>query len=166
MNALVRMLAGIAFAALMADAAGAAELRPFDAKTWETVRAARAGQPFVLAFWSVYCEPCRREMVLWQEMQRKYPGVPVMLVATDAPADQAMVLNFLERHSPGNVELWAFADEFAEAVRFAVDRGWRGELPRTYFFDASHRAEVRSGVPEHGWMDVWFRSQARETSSH
>ena len=146
---------------MLAGAVSAAELRPFDARSLEAIRAAHSGKPFVLAFWSVYCEPCREEMGLWKAMRRKYPDVPVVLVATDAPEDRAAVVKFLARHSPGRVESWAFADEFSERVRFAVDRSWRGELPRTYFFDASHRSLARSGVPERRWIDDWFSQQAK-----
>lgn len=150
----------VASTVLFAGTALAAELQSFDANSLAAIRTAHAGKPFVLAFWSVYCEPCRQEMGLWKEIGRKHPDVPIVLVTTDAPGDRAAVMAFLERHSPGRVENWAFADEFSERVRFAVDRGWRGELPRTYFFDASHRSLARSGVPERRWIDDWFFQHA------
>ena len=158
----VRFHTGSMLAAVLmiAGAASAAELQPFDANSLDAIRAAHAGKPFVLAFWSVYCEPCRAEMGLWKAVRRKYPDLPVVLVATDPPADRAAVVKFLARHSPGRVDSWVFADEFSERVRFAVDRSWRGELPRTYFFDAAHRSIARSGVPERRWIDDWFSQQA------
>jgi thiol-disulfide isomerase/thioredoxin len=154
------ILVVLAAALMLATSVSAAELRPFDAKSPEAIRAANAGKPFVLAFWSVYCEPCREEMALWKSMRHKYPEVPVILVATDPPEERAMVEKFLARFSPGPVQTWTFADDFAERVRFAVDRSWRGELPRTYFFDASHRPLARSGIPDRAWVEDWFSRQA------
>jgi hypothetical protein len=136
-------------------------LRPFDAASLDAIRSAHAGKPFVLALWSVYCEPCREEMALWKVIRRKYPHVPVVLVSTDAPAERALVEKFLARNNPGRVESWAFADDFSERVRFAIDRGWRGELPRTYFFDSSHQAIARSGALDRAWVEDWLSRQAR-----
>lgn len=166
MIAILKIQAGLIVAAMLmfsgmmfAGTASAAELRTFDANSLDAIRAAHAGKPFVLAFWSVNCEPCRAEMGLWKTLRGKYPGVPVVLVTTDPPEDRAAVAQFLARHSPGRVEQWAFADEFSERVRFAVDRSWRGELPRTYLFDASHRSLARSGIPDRRWIDDWFAQQ-------
>lgn len=155
------LLAGLLVAAIVmfAGTAAGAELQTFDAKSLDTIRAAHAGKPFVLAFWSVYCEPCREEMALWKSLRSKYPGVPVVLVTTDPPEERAAVVKFLARHNPGRVEHWAFADEFSERVRYAVDRSWRGELPRTYLFDAAHQSLARSGVPDRRWIDDWFSQQ-------
>ncbi len=76
-----------------------------------------------------------------------------------------MVEKFLARFSPGPVQTWAFADEFSERVRFGVDRSWRGELPRTYFFDASHRSLARSGLLDSAWVEDWFSRQAKSTGA-
>lgn len=138
----------------------AAELRPFDAKSMDVIRQAQAGKPFVLAFWSVTCEPCRDEMGQWGALQRKYPKVPIVLVATDPPGDRAAAKEFLARYDLGKVQTWMFNDEFDERVRFAVDRRWRGELPRTYFYDAAHHAEGRSGRVDHAWMEQWLAQQS------
>lgn len=140
--------------------ASATELRPFDVKSIGAVRAAHAGKPFILAFWSITCDPCRKEMKLWGPLQRKYPDLPIVLVATDAPADHAAVSAFLARHDLPGIETWAFADDFSERIRFAVDRKWRGELPRTYFFDSVHRAEGRSGAIDERAIEDWLKRQA------
>jgi hypothetical protein len=66
---------------------------------------------------------------------------------------------FLAQYDPGPVEVWAFADEFSERVRFAVDRTWRGELPRAYFFDATGRSEGHSGFVDNRWVENWIARQ-------
>jgi thiol-disulfide isomerase/thioredoxin len=162
MSAMIcRVVPGV-FAMLMAftAAASAIDIRPFDAGSMAELRAQYAGRPFVLAFWSTTCEPCRREMSLWRALKLRHPAVPVVLVAADPPGDGAAVRAFLLRFDPGPVEHRMFADPFAERVRYAVDKRWRGELPRTYFFDAAHVAEARSGLIERRWAEQWFRRHA------
>jgi thiol-disulfide isomerase/thioredoxin len=134
------------------------ELQPFDAKSMERVRAKHAGKPFILAFWSITCEPCRAEMSDWKAVGSAHPKVPIVLVSTDSPSDSKAVLSFLARYNPGRVETWIFADSFNERLRFSVDPKWRGELPRHYFFDASHRPEGHSGRLDRARLDQWLKS--------
>lgn len=151
----------VAVVALQAGGAGAAELRGFDAGSLAEIRQSYAGKPFVLAFWSVHCEPCRAEMADWKVLRRRHPGIPVLLVAADAPGERATILKFLARYDPGPVERWAFADAFQERIRYAVDRSWRGELPRTYYYDAAHAVTVTSGAIRRAEVEAWMARQSR-----
>jgi thiol-disulfide isomerase/thioredoxin len=136
-------------------------LRPFDANSMATIRVQYAGQPFVLAFWSTGCEPCRKEMTLWRGLKLRYPHMPIVLVAADGPGAQNGITAFLMRYNPGPVQHWMFADEFAERVRYSVDKSWRGELPRTYFFDAAHVAEAHSGLLDRRIVEQWINNNLR-----
>jgi len=151
------MLQIVAGASIAAPALGF-ELRPFDAKSIERIRGKHAGKPFILAFWSITCEPCRDEMGEWKAIRAKYPKLPIVLVATDSPAEGKMVLSFLSRYNPGPVETWIFADSFSERVRYSVDPKWRGELPRHYFYDASHRVEGHSGRLDKARLADWLKT--------
>jgi hypothetical protein len=137
-----------------------ADARDFGTRSLAAIQKENAGKPFVLALWSVHCEPCMREMAVWRAMQQKYPGVQVALVATDPPAERARVTAFLRRFDPGPVERWWYADEFETRYRFAIDPKWRGELPRTYFFDAAHKPEAHTGVLDPQWVASWFAAAA------
>jgi len=134
-------------------------LLPFDARTLTTLRKTHAGKPFVLAFWSVYCEPCRDEMAEWDAVKRKYPSLPIELVSTDAPADRALIDAFFAKYPPGPVQKWLFADAFTERVRYSVDKSWRGELPKSYFYDATHKAQIKSGKVDRAWIGAWMENQ-------
>lgn len=147
----------------LASCLAAAEFRDFDADGMRRIRAEQAGKPFLLVFWSLYCEPCREEMPQWGELQRRHPGVSIILVATDPPQERALMGKFLARHKLGKVQSWAFADEFSERVRHSVDPRWRGELPRTYFYERDHRAEARSGKVDAAAASKWLaRAQGRQ----
>src|SRR5690606_25114683 len=118
-------------------------------------------RPFVLALWSIYCAPCRKEMAYWNEFRHKYPDVPIVLVSTDTPDEWANVRRFLTQFDPGPVEKWAFADEYVERVRYSVDPKWRGELPRAYFYDAKHVAVAHTGLLDPAWLNDWFKRQTK-----
>jgi hypothetical protein len=137
----------------------AAATKAFDARSFAAIKAAHGGRPFVLAFWSIHCAPCLEDMADWRTLRTRHPNVPILLVNTDAMADQKRVQEALARFPPGDVEHWEFADDFAERVRYSVDRTWRGELPRTYFFDRSHQATLVSGRLELAWVEAWFSRQ-------
>lgn len=154
------VLFGMAALRGRAAAPAAGGLLPFDATSFAALRKMHAGKPFVLAFWSLYCEPCRDEMAEWNVVKRKYPALPIALVSTDTPADSKRIAAFFEKYSPGDVQKWVFADAFGERVRYSVDKAWRGELPKSYFFDAAHKAEVKSGLVDRAWIEAWAAKAA------
>ena len=146
--------------AFTANATDLATLGDFNARTLAEIKQARAGRPIVLALWSIHCEPCLRELPQWTSLQIKHPQVPIFLVATDPPKEWKKVQNLLARYKVSGVQTLAFADDFEERVRFSIDRAWRGELPRTYLFDASHGVQARSGLTSAEWLDGWLSTQS------
>jgi thiol-disulfide isomerase/thioredoxin len=148
-------------AALFAAAPDAeANLLPFTADSLAALRKAHAGKPFVLSFWATHCEPCRDEMAVWRAVKEKHPSLAIALVSTDAPKDAPVITSFFAKYPPGPVQKWVFADAFAERVRYSVDKSWRGELPKTYFFNAAHKPEVKSGKVEFAWVEAWLAGKA------
>ena len=139
----------------------AAEVRTFTSRTAAELRARFAGRPFLLAFWSISCEPCRAELALLTRLHREFPAVPVILVAADGPQHQAAVERFLGREDWGAIERWQFGDESEERLRFSVDPAWRGELPRAVFHDAAHAPTAHSGVPDEAVARAWFSAAQR-----
>lgn len=139
----------------------AGEIGTFTSRTTADIRARLAGRPFVLAFWSISCEPCRAELALLTRLHREFPTVPVVLVAADGPQHQAAVQRFLSRQEWGGIERWQFGDEAEERLRFSVDPAWRGELPRMVLHDAAHLPTAQSGVPEEAEIRAWFAAAQR-----
>lgn len=139
--------------------AGTAELKPFDARSMAAIRAAQRGRPFVLVLWSVTCIPCREELPHWAHWQRAYPGVEIVLVATDPPADAGLIRQALAG-SGMPTRTWAFADDYLERLRWTIDPAWHGEVPRTYLFDAAHVAQGQSGRIDPAKIERWLTAQA------
>jgi thiol-disulfide isomerase/thioredoxin len=138
-----------------------AEARAFTVKTMAELRAQHAGSAFVVAFWSVTCEPCREELKALSALHRQYPKVPIVLVAADPPRDRDAVVRFLRDYALEGIAVRQFADDNIERLRYSVDPAWQGELPRAYFFDAKHRSVVHTGVSDAAWAKAWFEKEAK-----
>lgn len=131
-------------------------VKPFDAGSLAAIREAQRGRPFLVAFWSLHCAPCKDDLALLTALHARYPQVAIFLVAADGPNEHAEVARYLAQFRLGRIEAWAFADDFAERIRYAVDPEWRGELPRAYFFDAGHRSTGHSGVLDAAELEAWL----------
>jgi thiol-disulfide isomerase/thioredoxin len=150
------MLAVLAFVGLGLGLAAGSDLRPFTTKSLDEIQRAHAGRAFVVAFWSVHCGPCKEELSVLEAMHRKFPKVPIVLVAADPPQLQPAVKRFLAAYELGRIETWQFSD-FEAKLRFSVDRTWRGELPRTYFYTAAHEVTAQSGVLDPRKLEAWLK---------
>ena len=141
-------------AALLALAlpAAAQELKPFASESLAQITASRAGQPFVLAFWSLTCAHCQQELADFGRRQT----ANLVLVSTDTPAESEAIRATLARHGLEKVEVWVFADEFAERLHYAVDRHWAGELPRSYFYAADGSRRAVTGRPDMALIERWL----------
>jgi thiol-disulfide isomerase/thioredoxin len=92
------------------------------------------GHPLIVNFWATWCEPCRREMPLLQQLQQRYQndGLQVLGVAIDS---RPAVEQYL-RTRPVNYPILAGETEGTDAMnRF----GAQPALPFSVFADASGR---------------------------
>ena len=131
---------------------GAQELKPFTPESPAQIAASRAGRSFVLAFWSLTCAHCQQELA---DFGRR-PTVNLVLVSTDTPAEREAIRATLARHGLEQAEAWVFADEFAERLRYAVDRHWAGELPRSYLYAADGSRRAVAGRPDAALIERWL----------
>jgi thiol-disulfide isomerase/thioredoxin len=140
-------------------------LHDFDHHTPVALAVSHAGKPYVLALWSVHCEPCRSELELLGEFTAAHPEIAIELVATDFLEDRPAAKAMLAEFELDGVRTWAFADDFAERIRYAIDPRWRGELPRLYLFDADHQPTAISGRVEADTLTEWRRGLFRPRTS-
>ncbi len=138
-------------------ASAAGELLPFTAETLAQIKTRYAGRPFVLTMWSLNCHYCAKELATLGKLMRPGNQLPVVIVSTDTPDDEPEIRAALGRHGLGQLDTWVFADAVPERLHRAIDPAWRGELPRTYLFDAAHRGQVHSGLLEHKRIADWLR---------
>lgn len=134
----------------------AQEIKPFVSGSLKEITSARQGKPFILGMWSLTCTHCREELVLLSGLVKKHPDLDLVLVATDTPEEGEAISATLRQSGLGGAEAWVFADPFAERLCFEIDPKWHGELPRTYLYDPSHKAQASSGKLDALLMERWL----------
>ncbi len=137
----------------------AQDIRPFDAGSLEKIVAAHKSRPFVVAFWSLTCPPCREELALLGDVFQGESARDLVLVSVDAPEESAAIATVLAQHRLAGVEAWVFADAFTERLRYAIDRQWQGELPRTYLHGADGTVQAVSGRLSPQKLRQWIERQ-------
>ena len=137
----------------------AGELRPFTAYSLPAIQKQFAGRPFILALWSLSCHHCVKELQALGRLARRERGLPLAIVSTDSPADAQAIHAALQRFGLDRFDTWVFDDAVPERLRHAIDPAWRGELPRSYLFDAAHRRTAHSGLMDEAQLKAWLKRQ-------
>jgi hypothetical protein len=100
----------------------------------------------VVSLWSVDCAPCRVELDMLGQMKKADPDFPLVVISTDSIEMREDAADILDEYQLAGETTWMFADSFVERLRFSIDPGWYGELPRSYFYDAEHNMMAHSGI--------------------
>ena len=90
------------------------------------------------------------------DLLKKNPNLPFVLISTDSIEDRESALEFPEEFDVHERKSYMFADSFTERLRFTIDPGWYGELPRSYFFDSQHNRKSHSGIMTIELLSQWF----------
>lgn len=128
------------------DAVAGDNILGFGPQTFSELKAEFAGKPFVVSLWSVDCAPCRVELDMLGEMKKADPSFPLVVISTDSIEKREDAADILDEYQLADETTWMFADNFVERLRFSIDPGWYGELPRSYFYDADHNMTAHSGI--------------------
>lgn len=153
-----RLLAIGLILACCANLTAADQLRPFRAGSLSEIMATQKGKPFLLNVWSLTCSACRAEMSMLAKLRQEYPNFNLVLVATDDIARSAAVQAFLLERRLAQVESWVFAEPNPQRLRYEIDSGWYGELPRSYFYDAKHERLGVSGALTLEQIQAWLQA--------
>ena len=131
----------------MLDAAAAEPaIKPFGPDSFAQIAASANGKPQVVMVWSLDCSYCEPSFKALADAQRR--GLKVVTIATD-PVDDAEATDLIRRKlakSGLHAETWAFGPAPAEQLRYAIDAKWRGEMPRSYWFDGKGQVRAYSGL--------------------
>lgn len=137
-------------------AAEAEPLRQFRAGSLAEIVAAQEGKPFLLNVWTLSCSSCRAEMNMVARLRKEHPSFNLVLVSTNDIAQAFEVQTFLEERGLAEVESWIFTDPDAQHLRYEIDARWYGELPLSYFYDASHNRKGISGALKVAHIKAWL----------
>ncbi|MCC4116110.1 hypothetical protein LLG90_12185 [Aromatoleum toluclasticum] len=131
-------------ACCVAATVGATEFRTLDrAAAAQLVNPSSYTVPTIVALWSSECVHCKKNLKLFAEMAKADRRLKLVTVAVEPHfAGLAEPLDHLA--VPG--QRFAYGPESPEALGYALDPKWRGELPRTIFFDGKGGKTALSGV--------------------
>lgn len=123
-------------------------VREFTPDSMKSILATHKGHPFVLVIWSLDCEFCQASLNTLAKEKQQHPNLKVVTLSTDSMEDQeAGSMRRKKLESLGlAADAWAFGAMPPEQLRYALDKDWRGEMPRSYWFDAKGKSTARSGV--------------------
>jgi thiol-disulfide isomerase/thioredoxin len=136
-TALVALTALMAVTALAARQAPKAprDLERIDTQGYQKLLEQYRGKPLLVTFWATWCEPCRDEYPMLNELAKQYApqGLKVVGVNLDDDGDLILMRRFLARYKPifPNYRKNAGAEE---EFRNAVQPGWNGSLPVSFFY--------------------------------
>ena len=137
----------------------AESIKPFVMNSRAAIEQAHAGQPMILAFWSIDCGYCLDELATVAEFVNKHPKIKMVLVNVDGASTAQEISKSLKQMHLQSFESWQFAEADEERLRFSIDKAWYGELPRTYYYDANyqskHQVQAFSGSPDSAWLKAW-----------
>ncbi|MGA2421291.1 MAG: TlpA disulfide reductase family protein [Candidatus Acidiferrum sp.] len=142
---LVGMLAGMTAVAVpqtsvsqttkAAEAAKVHDPELIDAGGYQRILAEYKGQPLLVTFWATWCEPCRAEYPMLNELAKQYApqGLKVVGVNLDDDGDIILTRRFIARYRPVFPNYRKKAGGEAEFVG-AVLPGWSGAIPASFFY--------------------------------
>jgi cytochrome c biogenesis protein CcmG, thiol:disulfide interchange protein DsbE len=150
--------AGIALAAGQASAPKDPEL--IDVQGYQKILRQYKGKPLLVTFWATWCEPCRDEYPMLNELAKQYApkGLQVVGVNFDQDGDLILMRRFLARNKPifpNYRKKKGDEDAFSEAVM----PGYKGGLPASFFYarDGKQIGQV-FGASNHDTYDAAIRS--------
>jgi thiol-disulfide isomerase/thioredoxin len=93
------------------------------------------GKPLLVTFWATWCEPCRDEYPMLNELAKQYApqGLKVVGVDLDQDGDLILMRRFLARYKPvfpNYRKKQGGEDAFVQAVL----PGWNGSIPASFFY--------------------------------
>jgi hypothetical protein len=132
-------------------------LKVFGQGSWHDLTGAHKGQKLIVHFWSLACAPCLTELPEWGKFLAGHPGAPLVLVNWETrPQPEDRIRNTLAKVGLAGAEQWALADDFEQKIRFAIDRDWMGELPRTQLIAPDGSLTTFAGAMDFAKLAAWL----------
>jgi thiol-disulfide isomerase/thioredoxin len=131
--ALIFLAAASALAAPQAKAPRDPEV--IDAQGYQKILGQYRGKAVLVTFWATWCEPCRDEYPLLNELAKQYgpQGLHVVGINLDDDGDIILMRRFLARYKPIFPNYRKRKGDEG-AFNQSVLPGWNGALPATFFY--------------------------------
>ena len=111
-----------------------------DAQGYQKILEQYRGKNVVVTFWATWCEPCRDEYPMLNELAKQYApqGLHVVGINLDDDGDIILMRRFLARYKPVFPN---YRKKKGDEQTFnpSVIPGWNGALPATVFYTKDGR---------------------------
>jgi thiol-disulfide isomerase/thioredoxin len=106
-----------------------------DAQGYQKLLELYRGKPLLVTFWATWCEPCRAEYPMLNELAKQYApkGLNVVGVNLDDDGDLILMRRFMARYKPVFPNLRKKKGRESDFVQ-AVMPGWNGAIPASFFY--------------------------------
>lgn len=106
-----------------------------DAQGYQKLVDQYRGQPLLITFWATWCEPCRDEFPMLNELAKQYApkGLKVVGVNLDDDGDLILMRRFIARYKPVFPNYRKKKGEESAFVQ-SVLPGWNGAIPASFFY--------------------------------
>src|ERR1700738_4071394 len=131
-----------------------------DVQAYQKLLQQYKGKPLLVTFWATWCEPCRDEYPMLNELAKQYApqGLKVVGISMDQDGDLILMRRFLARYKPVFPNYRKKKGE-QEAFMQSVFPGWTGTLPSTFFYDQDGRQVAHlTGAGTKETYDGWIRT--------
>jgi thiol-disulfide isomerase/thioredoxin len=128
-------MAALAMAQAPAGAPAQPELKIIDAQGYHQLLEQYRGKPLLITFWATWCEPCRDEYPMLNQLAKEYAakGLNVLGVNLDDDGDKILMRRFMARYKPIFPNVRKKKGGEADFVQ-TVMPGWNGAIPASFFY--------------------------------
>jgi thiol-disulfide isomerase/thioredoxin len=162
-----QLLAGVLLVAFLVSAPASEappQLKPFERGSWQDILRSHAGRPTIVHFWGVTCGPCKVELPLLGGFMRDHSAIDLVTISADLVPDLPDATRMmLEKSGLRSAENWIFSDGFVERLRFEIDPGWQGDIPRTMLISREGTITTIEGSAEMTELEKWSDQQLAAT---
>jgi len=133
------------------------DFMPFDMNTRKVIEKRYIDQPLIISFWSIDCPYCIDDLKKLGKALSKNTNVQLITVCVDGKESAKKAERILSQANLPKHEKYQYAEVDEDRLRYNIDPAWYGELPRTYFYDATHQVTPLSGKISNSFLDKWFK---------
>ena len=149
-------LLGAALLMLSPLATGQMNLSDFKVESYKEIVAGYQNASFLMVLWSVDCPPCIEELPALGKFHQLHPEANLVMVSTDGENHKDDIEQLMREHGLDDIQQWVFSSAPLQAMRYAIDPAWYGELPRSYFHHKQHKRQVKSGRLDKVVLSAWI----------
>ncbi len=123
-------------AASIAEKAAGPNMPLIDLAGYQDIVAGNHGKALMVTFWATWCQPCRSEFPMIEEMAKKYgpQGLVVAGVSLDENSDVPLARQFLTQTHADFPNYRVKPGTDMDAFYQGVNPDWRGTMPHTIFY--------------------------------